>query len=135
MTTTAQVTIPYNEFQELQKAREIAETEVARLGALITEQKIEACDPHLFKLARAALDVIRYAVGSLPPESNKGWPFESLRVVADELVHMPDATPDHNELSMTFKTFSRECEDHERRRQASGVVKQQPIDGILAHTT
>lgn len=125
MTATATVTIPYNEFQELQEAKRAAEIEVSKLKEQITEKRIDASDPHLLLIATAAIDIVRYAVGSLPPESNRGWPFESLRMLADEIVHMPDATPDHNELAQTFKIFASECEAHERRRQLRDSVKQQ----------
>lgn len=124
MTATASVTIPYHEFQELQEAKRKAELEAATLKQQITDQKIEASDPHLLALSRAAVEIVRYAVSSLPPESNKGWPFESLRTVAAELPSMPDATHDHGELAQTLVIFSKECEDHERRRQLRDRVKQ-----------
>lgn len=128
--STATVTMEYAEFQELQNKRKEAEEEISVLKKQITEAKISASDPHLLALSRAAIDVVRFAVASLPPESHKGWPFESLARVAEQIPHMPDATVDHTELAMTLTTFAKECEDHERRRQLRGAVKQQAIDPI-----
>lgn len=130
--STATVTIPYDEFQAIQNEKRQAEEQVADLKRQVTEAKISASDPHLLALSRAALDVVRYAVASLPPESNMGWPFESLRAVAEEVEHMPDATPDHAELAMTLRTFATECEDHERRRMHRNTVKQRPMREIVA---
>ncbi len=128
--STATVTMEYAEFQELQNKRKEAEEEVAALKAQITEAKIKASDPHLLALARGALDVVRYAVASLPPESHRGWPFESLTQVADHVIFMPDATPDHTELAMTLRTFATECKVHEHRRSLHAAVKQQSIDPV-----
>jgi hypothetical protein len=114
--STATVTMAYSEFQALQETRKAAEEESARLKAKLMEAKIEASDPRLLALSRAALEVVRYAVSSLPPESNRGWPFEALMVISEQVPHMPDASPDNEELALTLKVFAKECEDHERRR-------------------
>lgn len=125
--TTATVTIPYDEFQEIKDAKRQAEEKASKLIEDVKQAKIQSSDPHLFALAKAALDIVRYAVASLPPESNFGWPFESLKVVAAKVLDMPDATPDHIELSMTLSSFAKECEEHERRRVHRLEVKQRTI--------
>lgn len=125
--TTATVTIPYDEFQEIKEAKKTAEEKASKLIEEVKQAKIESSDPHLFALAQAALDVVRYAVASLPAESNIGWPFESLKIVAYEVLNMPNATPDHIELSMTLSSFAKECEEHERRRMHRMEVKQRTI--------
>jgi hypothetical protein len=116
MTVTATVTIPYSEFEEIQKARQAAEERAAKAEVLVATTKVEKCNQHLLALSRAAIEIVRYAVASLPPESNRGWPFEALRSVAAELPHAPDATQDHTELAQTLSTFAIECERQERRR-------------------
>ena len=128
--STATVTVEYAEFQELQNKRREAEEEVAALKKQITEAKISASDPHLLALSRAAIEVVRFAVASLPPEAYAGWPFESLAQVAEQVPHMPDATADHTELSMTLKTFAKECEELERRRMLRGAVKQHSFNPV-----
>lgn len=100
------------------------------MTAQLVGQKIEASDPQLLALSKAAIDIVRYAVASIPPESNVGWPFESLRVVAEYLEQMPDATRDHIETAQTFRIFAKECEDHERRRAARKNVRQAPISAL-----
>ena len=127
---SATVTMDLGEYQQLHEAKKATEIENAQLKQQNIDAKIASSDPHLVAFARAALDIIRYAVASLPPESNKGWPFESLRVIADEVVNLPDAGSTHDELSLTFTTFATECEDHERRRKHERTVKQAPIPSI-----
>ncbi len=130
MSNNASVTIPYSEFQALQKSKQAAETAMAEMRAQIAAQKIEASDPQLLALSRAALDIVRYAVATIVPESNVGWPFESLRVFATYLEQMPDATQDHFEMAQTFRIFAKECEDHERRRKQQREVRQAPISTV-----
>lgn len=127
---SATVTMDLSEYQTLQKQKETTEIENSKLREQIIEAKISSSDPHLLAFSRAALDIVRYAVASLPPESNIGWPFESLRVVAEEILRMPDAGPTHEELAFTFRTFAQECEEHERRRKLAREVKQAPLPSL-----
>jgi len=130
--SNATVTIAYDEFQKIKNEKAKAEETAAKLRQEVIQARIESSDPHLLALARAALDIVRYAVASMPPESNRGWPFESLRVVAVEVMNMPDATPDHHELSITLRNFADECEKYERRRMALAQVKQAPVPTLEA---
>ncbi len=127
MTANATVTIPYNELQEINEARQKAEIKVSNLMEQLRQNEIRNSDPNVLALANAALDVVRYAVSSLPPESNKGWPFVALRTIAAELPQMPDAVPDHTEFAQTLIIFAKECEAHERRR---AMQTRLPTDAI-----
>jgi hypothetical protein len=117
MSGSASVTIPYTDFEAIQTARKAAEREVAELRERIRENKIEASDPTVLLVAREALEVARYAVASLPPESNKGWPARALRVIAEHLPSLPDATQDDHELASTFIYFANEIDLYEKRRR------------------
>jgi hypothetical protein len=120
--SNATVTIPYSEFQVLQDARAAAEREIATLKDQIRENKIEANNPVVLLVAREALEVVRYAVASLPAESNKGWPARALRVIAKHLPSMPDATQDDHELASTFVYFANEVDLFEKRRRGPGFA-------------
>jgi len=117
MSSQATVTIQLNEFQAIQEAKKRAEEELAALQNQIKEMKIEASDPVLLVVARSAIEVMRFAVASLPPESTKNWPSFALKKVAENLASMPDATTDDQELAITFMGFARECERFEERRR------------------
>lgn len=121
MTAQATVTIPYGEFQAIQEARRIAEVAAADLRQQISETKIAASDPVLLVVARSAIEVVRFAVASLPPESTRGWPTEALKRVAANLPSMPDAVQDDQELAITLMSFARECDHFEQRRNALGA--------------
>jgi hypothetical protein len=117
MSGTASVTIPYQDFQAIQDARKAAEHEVSELREQIRINKIESCDSTVLEVARAALEVARYAVASLPAESNIGWPSNALRTIAEKLTSMPDTTQDDHELASTFVYFANEIDLYDRRRK------------------
>jgi hypothetical protein len=117
----AAVTMGLDEFQSLQDARMKAELEVAKLKQQITEQKITASDPILIVVARAALEVTRFAIANLPPESTVHWPTDALRSIGDNLPSMPDASHDDQEFAITMITFAEECDRFERRGKALGT--------------
>ena len=100
--------------------------EAGRLKEQIRSQKIESSDQVLLKVARASIEIVRFAVAHLPAEDTHGWPTSALQAVAEWLPSMPDATVDHQELAVTLTSFARECEAFERRRRgissASNVV-------------
>lgn len=123
MSVTATVTLPYSEFEEIQRLKREAEERAAKADEKISEARVRASDQNLLRLARAAVEVVRFAVASLPPESNRGWPFEAIRAIAAAIPLMPDATQDHIELAQTISTFAIECERHENRRAASPLVR------------
>lgn len=118
----ATVSISLEDLQHLQKARETAEQEVSRLQAQITQAKIEASDQTLLATVRAAIEVVRFAVSQLPPESTKGWPTDALKRVAAHVPQLPDASIDDGELSVTLVSFAHECETYEQRRRGNRVV-------------
>jgi hypothetical protein len=137
--TTATVSIPYSEFQAIKEAREKAEQEVATIKRQITEEMIEASNQETRIVARAALEVARFAVANLPPEVTIGWPTEALRAIAKSLPSMPDATLDDPELAITLDHFAMECERFEARRRVFGTVVAAPetreaSQSIVAHT-
>ena len=123
--TTATVSIPYTEFQAIKEARSKAESEIVRLQKQITDEKVAASDHGMLMVARAALDVARFAVANLPPESTLDWPFESLRLIAKCLPAMPDVSPDDAELAVTLDHFATECERFETRRRVLGTARLQ----------
>lgn len=113
----ATVNIPLTEFQQLQAAKQEAEMETAKLRQQLASMKTDASDQAMLATARAAVEIVRFAVAHLPAEDTKGWPTGALHRLAEALPQLPDATADDGELATTLSSFARECEEFERRRQ------------------
>lgn len=118
MTSNATVTIPFNEFQEITNARDTALTRAAEAEAKLREGKIAANDGTTYAVARAALDVVRLAIGNLPPETTRGWPIAALRVLAEQLPVMDGASTDDRDFATTIGYFADECAKCELQRKA-----------------
>jgi hypothetical protein len=111
------VSITLSEFLEVQNARTKAEMEAAQLKEQIRTMKIEANSSLLIAFYRSALELVRFAVASMPPESTRGWPVDHLHAIARTLPSLPDATVDDGDLSITLRNFADECARYESRRR------------------
>lgn len=118
---SATVNIALSDLMQLQRAKEDAEAQIAKLQDQLREEATKASDPILLQAARAGIQVTRFAVSQLPPESTMGWPTNDLLKIAELLPQMPDATVDDGELGVTLASFARECEIFERRRRPQAV--------------
>lgn len=116
--STATVTIPLTEFQEITNTREEALKRAAAAEKRLNEEKIAANDGATYAIARAALDVVRLAIGNLPPETTRGWPISALRVIAEQLPVMDGASTDDKDLATTIGYFADECAKCELQRKA-----------------
>lgn len=117
----ATVTIDYAQFQEIQNKRNDAEKRVAELEAQVAKLKLagggDVSVEKLNVLARSLMEIARFAVGNLPPETTRGWPISMLRISVDHLKELPDYTIADQELGIEWLSFSREVERFEQRRQ------------------
>ncbi len=128
MSNSASVTIQLSEFQAIQQACAEAKLEVAKLRDQLRDVKIGSSDQASIDVARAALEVVRYAVSSMPPESNRNWPGAALRVIAARLPLMPDVQQDDYELASTLGYFANEVDLYEKRRQGLANNQSQETD-------
>ncbi len=115
------MTIDLGEFQALQDAKTKAELALSQMQQEIITKKIEASDAVLYSISRAALEIVRFAVANLPPESIKGWPTMALRTIACELPAMPDTVNDDKEFALTLSVFADECDRYEHRGKVLGT--------------
>lgn len=120
----AKIEMPLEEYQALANARDAAQREVEHLRAALIDAKlsavVEGSDTNLRKivtLTRALLDVTRFAVGQLPPETNKGWPIKSLKTAGELLQVLPDHTTDDVSIASEFRAFAKEAERIELYRE------------------
>lgn len=117
---SATLTMTLADYQELLNARKRAEQEVADVREELARAKL--VDPTntiagLTKFARDCLTVAQYAVANLPPELNKGWPYEALIRVCENIDVLPDCSTNDRDMAIDVINFAKDCEDHEIRRR------------------
>jgi hypothetical protein len=113
------VTIDLTDYDKLRNERQAALEEGARLRAEIVETKLGDLDSETRKavaVARAAIEVARYAMGNLSPEFAKHWPYDDLRKLADAMDVMPSSGINDHDLAHEMRHFARDCETWERNR-------------------
>ena len=117
-----QHTLTNEEYQDLLHRRQEAENEAARLreelkaargDALALGNKLSGT---LLITARASIEIVRFAVANLPPQTIKGWPTKALFTVADGLSALPEFDTEHRDLAIELKAFAREADALERER-------------------
>jgi hypothetical protein len=120
--SAASMTMPFSEYQELLAARTRAEQEAAEVRAELAAAKL--VDPTgvvtgLNAFARNCLTIAQYAVANLPPELNKGWPYEALLKICEHINILPDYDVNDRDMALDVINFARDCEAHELRRRAA----------------
>ena len=120
----AEITMTLEEYKKLDSARDEALREVSTLRAQLVDAKLSAVVDsnqtsirRIVELTRALLEISRFAVGQLPPETNKGWPIESVKRASVLLVELPDSTVDDVSIASEFRAFAIECERVEAIRE------------------
>lgn len=118
----ASVTLSMEEFEELRNKERTALNESIELRRQLVEAKQhDITGEHRIKrlneLVRRFMDVARFGIGNLPPESIVGWPWRKLVEIA---VHLKDDLPDFNVDDESFVadliSFAKECETFELDR-------------------
>jgi hypothetical protein len=72
----------------------------------------------LTRFARECLTLAQFAVANCPPEMIKGWPYETLRQVADGLAGLPDYSIIDRDMAIDLVSFARDCEKYEVSRKS-----------------
>ena len=108
-----------DELHEMQGKIRQAQEKCDALEKLIVKAKSE--DPskrvqRLMALARDQLEVTRFAVANLPPETTRGWPWERLIKIAKRIEDLPDFGEDDRSLMIELVTFANEAAAHEEAR-------------------
>jgi len=134
----ASVTLTGVEYDELKNARRDAENQVADLRHQLAAAKLISGDPFIIaaltEITRKALDVVRFAVGNLPPETVVGWPSPALREIAVRLPMLPNYSPDDAEVAGELIGFAQDCERWARYRAQDHATRSAPavVSGLPA---
>jgi len=119
MTASATLTIPMKDYNAMQSDIATARQEASALREeLIAAKLVDPSDrvKSLTAFARDCLTITRFAVGNLPPEMIRGWPYAALKRVADDIAQLPDCSFDDHDLANELRAFAKECEAHAIRR-------------------
>lgn len=129
-----QVTLSTDEYHDLINKRQTAENEAAAVRKELVAARSEDPSGRIETLDigfKAALEVVCFAVGNLPPESYIGWPHDALRRTADAILQLPECGSNERDLFVELKKFAGEARAHERRREQikNGSIKVTADDG------
>lgn len=123
----AQHTLNDEEYHELIRAREEAYAEANRLrGELVAAKQADPANriKALNDFARSAIEIVRFAVANLNPESIRGWPTNALKNVADLMAALPDYNvADDSVLAGELHAFARDCDEYALIRQNKREAK------------
>lgn len=107
------VTMDLASWDAVQHAKREAEQVAADLRRELMEAKLKGGDDGrveaLTRLARASLEIVRFAVGNVHAGSGLHWPADALATVASLMSSLPDFQADDNEAVIEFKAFAREA--------------------------
>lgn len=114
------MSVPYDKWQSLNDRLKAA----VELAAKYEQEKNDVLRsdpsekvPTLIDTIRAALPVIQFAVGNLPPEAIRGWPFGQLLAFAKLFEKMPTLNAFEENLVLELKHFAAEASSVELKRQ------------------
>lgn len=116
------INLTLEDYNVLQDAKRQAENEAAGLRKELAEARLDVGNDGstraLVASVRGALDIVRFAVANMPPETVHGWPIAKLIEVSHSIEKLPDASSDDVSFAIELRKFATECELIERQRQA-----------------
>ena len=117
----AQITLSMDDYQLLLDGKKKAEEETAEVRKQLEQARFVDGDARVAlvtKFARDCLTITRFAVGNCPPETIKGWPYETLVRVAKQIENLPDYSIADRDMAIDLESFARDCEKYELSRKA-----------------
>ncbi len=120
------VTLSLEDYQALQHAKTQADNLTADTRKQLEVAKFVDADERVAMVtafARDCLTLARFAIANCPPEVVRGWPYETLRSIAQKMSVLPDCSYADEEMAIDMLAFAREVEQHEiRRRNAASAA-------------
>ena len=130
------VNLTLEDYTGLQEAKRQAENEAADLRKQLTEARLDIGNDGstraLVAGTRKALDIVRFAVANLPPETVHNWPVATLVEVSHHIEKLPDATSDDVSFAIELRKFATECDLIARQRQAMRATQKVEIVDMKA---
>ena len=121
----ATLNITLNDYNALMQARTTAEQDAAQAREEARVARLEDPSAKLDRLlvfTRDILDVARFGIAHLPPETVKNWPYETLRRAMRNIDALPDCSTSDRDMALDLVSFARECEVLELRRRGVSLT-------------
>lgn len=115
----AKVTLNLSDVNKLQGDLREANARALDLEKQIDEASLGDHEGPTRQYQRAFLDamqVVRFAIGSLDPLTVRGWPYKELFSIVDHLRSLPGIDGDQAETAGDLKLFAQNCERWEKAR-------------------
>jgi hypothetical protein len=115
------LTLSMDDYNALLAAKAKAEQETVEALKQLEAARFVDGDTRVARMAvfaRDCLTLARFAVANCPPEMIKGWPYETLKRVADGLCELPDYTAGDRDMAIDLISFARDCEKYEVSRKS-----------------
>lgn len=125
------VTLSLEDYQALQSAKAQAESLAADTRKQLEAAKFIDGDTRVVEMAAFARDCLtlaRFAIANCPPEVIRGWPYETLRRIAQKMAVLPDCSYADEEMAIDMLAFAREVEQHEIRRRNNAAAAPERIE-------
>lgn len=110
------MSISLEQWQQVQTQLTEANLEVARLRTQLQHTALGSGQDTLVSAFDAALSIVQFTVGNLPPESVRNWPISSLRTLAISIKAMPGIPTPTLEIANELLRFADECDKVETVR-------------------
>lgn len=121
----ATLNITLNDYNALIAARTEAERDAAKAREEARIARLEDPSDKLARLltfTRDILDVARFGIAHLPPETVRNWPYETLRRAMHNIDALPDCSTSDRDMALDLVNFARECEVLELRRRGVSLM-------------
>jgi len=121
----ATLNITLNDYNALVQARTAAEQDAAKAREEARLARLEDPSAKLTRLlafTRDVLDVARFGIAHLPPETVRNWPYETLRRAMHNIDALPDCSTADRDMAIDLVSFARECEVLELRRRGISLM-------------
>jgi hypothetical protein len=115
------LTLSMDDYNALLAGKAKAEQETAEALKQLEQAKFVDGDARVARVtafARDCLTLAQFAVANCPPEMIKGWPYDTLKRVADGLVELPDYAIHDRDMAIDLRSFARDCEKYEVSRKS-----------------
>ena len=129
----ATVQLSLHDFRQVERQLDELRDQLQKARQQPAPQPVEQHTNVALEALQSALEVVQFAVGNLPPETTRRWPFGALEALAKQLDILYPHDPDTQTLGITLRQFAGECAQvaefrGARREIAKAVLAADPTE-------
>jgi len=125
VSNNATITMSIDDFRNLEKELDQLRAEIAK-HLDVPLPGPQAGDPEVIDSFYSAMEIVRFAVGNLNPESYRGWPTDALGKLADQIELLFPGDQNWLSTAIAFRELASEAIDADalrlRRQKAAEVL-------------